>query len=363
MEKKKSKAPIIVAAVVGLGIIGSVGNSDNNTDDTNRREQKETTSIIAVNESVIQMEGFCFDTDNHGVKYVSSEIKFENSQPVLIVNYEFANNDDYSASWSWDISHTIYQNGEECANVLFYEDENTKEQKDKAEKGEIIPVTEAYYLNNATDDITIEMTEYLKDEVFFSTTVNLEEIWENSCDIYLVAGKQGKYGKSVTMNKGTEFEESFFAYYVPYGTYKITNIDKYRTQVNVFSDKTVINKDGWEEIADSVCNDVLEAGASMTIVVPEKYHVDIPEPTHIILERISDNTTIETTVTETTTIETTIAETTTIETTADTSPTVYITPTGEKYHYDNTCNGGTYKESTLNQAERLHLEPCNKCVY
>lgn len=354
-KNKKLVIGCIIGAVVLMIMFWScvLGNSDNNTDETNRREQKETASITTVSESVVQMEGFCFDTGNHGVKYVSSEIKFENSQPVLIVNYEFANNDDYSASWSWDISHTIYQNGKECANALFYEDENTKEQKDKAEKGEIIPVTEAYYLNNATDDITIEMTEYLKDEVFFLTIVNLEEIWESSCDIYLVAGEKGEYGKSITMNKDTEFEESFFAYYVPYGTYKVTNIDEYRTQVNVFSDKTVINEDGWEEIADSVCNDVLESGASMTIVVPENYHIDIPEPSYIILEKISDDTTIETTVKETTT---------TAATTADTSPVVFITPTGEKYHYDSTCNGGTYKSSTLNKAKRMGLEPCNKCV-
>lgn len=77
---------------------------------------------------------------------------------------------------------------------------------------------------------------------------------------------------------------------------------------------------------------------------------------------ITTETAIETT---TTTVETTTAPETTTETTtttADTSPTVYITPTGSKYHYDNTCNGGTYKESTLNQAERMGLEPCNKCV-
>lgn len=41
---------------------------------------------------------------------------------------------------------------------------------------------------------------------------------------------------------------------------------------------------------------------------------------------------------------------------------IYITRTGKRYHYDNSCNGGTYFESTLEEAERKGLTPCNKCV-
>lgn len=250
-EKKKSKAPIIVAAVVGLGIIGSAGNDNDDSKNTNRREKRETTSITT----------------------------------TIVKETE------------WNI----------------WEDEETT--------------------------ITLDFD-------------------ENSKIITLIAGEQGEYGKMITYNKDTEFEENFYAYYVPYGTYKITNVGEYRTQVNVYSNEIVINEYGWEEIANGVCNDVLEVGENLTAIVPENYHIEIAEPTQITLERISDNTTIETTATTVEIAEIT-KETTTTE---DTSPTVYITPTGEKYHYDNTCNGGTYKESTLNQAERLHLEPCNKCV-
>lgn len=44
------------------------------------------------------------------------------------------------------------------------------------------------------------------------------------------------------------------------------------------------------------------------------------------------------------------------------SRTVYITPTGKRYHYDNSCNGGTYIESTLDEALSLGLTPCKKCA-
>ena len=44
------------------------------------------------------------------------------------------------------------------------------------------------------------------------------------------------------------------------------------------------------------------------------------------------------------------------------SHTVYITPTGSKYHYDNNCNGGTYIPSTLAEAQAMGLTPCKKCA-
>lgn len=47
---------------------------------------------------------------------------------------------------------------------------------------------------------------------------------------------------------------------------------------------------------------------------------------------------------------------------ANTGRAIYITPTGKKYHYDGRCNGGTYTESTLDQALKLGLTPCKKCV-
>lgn len=41
---------------------------------------------------------------------------------------------------------------------------------------------------------------------------------------------------------------------------------------------------------------------------------------------------------------------------------VYVTPTGKRYHYDSTCNGGRYTRTTLEDAQRRGLTPCQKCV-
>lgn len=44
------------------------------------------------------------------------------------------------------------------------------------------------------------------------------------------------------------------------------------------------------------------------------------------------------------------------------SRTVYITPTGKRYHYNGNCNGGTYIRSTLSEAQAMGLTPCKKCA-
>ena len=41
---------------------------------------------------------------------------------------------------------------------------------------------------------------------------------------------------------------------------------------------------------------------------------------------------------------------------------VYVTPTGKRYHYDNSCNGGKYIETSLENALKMGLTPCQKCV-
>ena len=47
----------------------------------------------------------------------------------------------------------------------------------------------------------------------------------------------------------------------------------------------------------------------------------------------------------------------------DTSRTVYVTPSGKKYHYDPQCGGKNSSDTTLNKAKNRGKEPCKKCVH
>lgn len=100
---------------------------------------------------------------------------------------------------------------------------------------------------------------------------------------YLKAGEKGDYGNYITYNKGTEFEEKFYAYYVPNGTYTVTNKGKYMTQVNVYSDETH-KVDGWDEPVDCKVY-LLNVDESKEIIVPEGYHIELTEPTYVLMQK------------------------------------------------------------------------------
>ena len=62
------------------------------------------------------------------------------------------------------------------------------------------------------------------------------------------------------------------------------------------------------------------------------------------------------------TLKVNISNASTAPTTPTANTTVYITKTGKRYHYDGNCNGGTYIPSTLGEALKRGLTPCEKCA-
>ena len=117
---------------------------------------------------------------------------------------------------------------------------------------------------------------------------------------FLTAGIQGEYGETITYNEGTEFEESFFAYYVPYGKYMVKNVGDYPTQVNVYSDEITMSSSGFEEPAEgSVIT--LKVGETKELTVPEGWHIEIAEPTMIQMQKVKEKPNSEETTPGTTT--------------------------------------------------------------
>lgn len=94
----------------------------------------------------------------------------------------------------------------------------------------------------------------------------------------LTAGEAGEYGQLITYNKDTEFEETFYAYYIPEGTYTVTNAGEYISQVTVCSNEKVITDAGWEESESVGDVKLIDVGESDTITVEEGYHIEIIEP-------------------------------------------------------------------------------------
>lgn len=104
--------------------------------------------------------------------------------------------------------------------------------------------------------------------------------------IKLVAGEKGQYGEPFTINKGTEFEENYFVYRVPAGTYLVTNVGKYMGQFDVMGDTVYITDAGWEELSDVYYVKALKAGESDTVTIEDGQIIEIHEPSQFELTRV-----------------------------------------------------------------------------
>lgn len=96
--------------------------------------------------------------------------------------------------------------------------------------------------------------------------------------IELVAGEKGEYGELITINKDTEFEETYYIYRVPAGTYTVTNTGDHMGQFNVYGETVYVTEDGWEEFSDVVYVKLLDVGQSDTVEISEGQIIEIHEP-------------------------------------------------------------------------------------
>lgn len=126
-------------------------------------------------------------------------------------------------------------------------------------------------------------------------------------------------------------------------------------------------KTGWNKTVKIIISVIIALLAIISLMTPGNGEntnndtVAVGVTTQTTTEPKSTTTATTTTEATTTTTETTTKETTTEQTTKDNSRTVYITPTGEKYHYSKACAGKNAIESTYNKVKDIY-EPCKKCA-
>lgn len=142
-------------------------------------------------------------------------------------------------------------------------------------------------LETSTTGETSPETETTETDEVVPTTDEVAETVEQEEKLMfeLVAGEQGEYGQMITYNKGTEFEENFYAYYVPAGKYTVTNVGDYMSQFNVYSDEIVVNDAGWEEVAEAYFVKLIDVDKNETVTIEEGQHIEIAEPAHFKLEQ------------------------------------------------------------------------------
>lgn len=128
--------------------------------------------------------------------------------------------------------------------------------------------TEATPTTQAITEVTTEPTE--------AATVSIE----------LIAGEPGEYGELFTLNKDTEFEETYYVYRIPAGTYTVTNAGEYMDQINVCSEEVHTTDEGWEEPAEIFYVKLLDVGASDAFTIADGQYIEIHEPAKFVLELV-----------------------------------------------------------------------------
>ena len=109
---------------------------------------------------------------------------------------------------------------------------------------------------------------------------------EASVSIELIAGEPGEYGELFTINKDTEFEETYYVYRIPAGTYTVTNTGEYMNQFNVYSGEVHVNEDGWEEFTEAAYVKAMDVGQSDTFTIADGQCIEIHEPAKFTLELV-----------------------------------------------------------------------------
>ena len=147
-------------------------------------------------------------------------------------------------------------------------------------------------LGNNTDSATapVETTPVTEAvvETTSATEVVVAETEVSIAPIVLIAGEAGEYGELFTLNKDTEFEETYYIYRIPAGTYIVTNVGEYMNQFNVYSDEIHVTEEGWEEPAEVIYVKLLDVGASDTFNIADGQYIEIHEPASFELVLVSE---------------------------------------------------------------------------
>ncbi len=125
------------------------------------------------------------------------------------------------------------------------------------------------------------------------TSVEATESSEESLVIDLVAGELGEYGDVVVLGANTEFPDTNYCYVVPAGTYNVTNVGDYMTQVDIVRNElaTDVDSDGNEyEYWAEATPYMIDVGATEVITIDAGWFIEIEEPTHLTLESVGSTT-------------------------------------------------------------------------
>lgn len=95
--------------------------------------------------------------------------------------------------------------------------------------------------------------------------------------VVLTAGQPCEYSEELTLNAGTETEETQYVYYLPAGNYTAKNTSKFPAQINIYSRETHV-VDGGEEPLETIFVSLIMQDDSVDFSIEEDQYIEIHEP-------------------------------------------------------------------------------------
>ncbi len=277
MLRKKNMKPavkygIIIVAWLIYIMIAISGNSENTTTPASDNQPVQNTAISATIEA--QKETHIYD--NAEIKDVLNGARTNKIGEYSVIR---ASSDDCTEATLADWYYNFVQKNNYNYNIILFTDKED--------------LTGCYSINGmvevGTAFIEDEHGDYMIGETHNSVIYSpsgdgntLKRMEFNS--FYVTEGEAGDYGYELTLNKGTEFEETKFYYLIPEGDYTITNMGSFRAQVSVYKNEVVKNEAGWEEFAEAFGCVVLDADERSTLHIGENQCVEITEGGEIRFE-------------------------------------------------------------------------------
>ena len=134
-----------------LGGLLESSETTQSSDEQKPTVEKPTTSDAALGDYEVVIDSCRLAKDHEGA-------------PVVIVKYKFTNNSEEAADFMLSVSDEVYQDGVELETCFFLDDSanySSGNMSKKIKKGASLDVEVAYTLNDTTNDIEVEVSEYL----------------------------------------------------------------------------------------------------------------------------------------------------------------------------------------------------------
>lgn len=99
-------------------------------------------------------------------------------------------------------------------------------------------------------------------------TTEPETTVEEVAGIDIVGGEAGEYGSTIDLNG-----EERVVYHIPAGDYEVTNNGQYANQFNIYTDETVTTDEGYQEPADTIFVELIDAGESAEFSIEDGQYI------------------------------------------------------------------------------------------